>query len=68
MLRQGRRELLANNSWYKKRDPESRTMSPWDRKGGDEEEETRSYIKETSKKMAVPLTSVLFVEQRPGGV
>ena len=42
-------------------------MSPWDRKGGDEEEETRKYMKETKKK-AVPLTLVLFVEQTPRGV
>ena len=46
---------------------ESRAMSTWDRKGGDEEEETRKYQKETKMK-AVPLTSVLFVEQTPGGV
>ena len=44
----------------------TRAISPWDRNGRDEEEETRKYQKETKRK-AVPLTSVLFVEQTPGG-
>ena len=42
-------------------------MSPWDKKGRDEEEETRQIQKETRKK-AAPLTSVLFMEQTLGGI
>ena len=42
-------------------------MSPRDRKGRNDEEETKEKQKETRRK-AAPLTSVLFVEQTSSGV
>ena len=45
---------------------ESKAMSSWDSKGGSEDDS--SEVKKEVRRKAAPLTTVLFVEQTPGGV
>ena len=51
----------------KRTQQESKAMSPWDSKGGGEVDNAEVKKKEAQRK-ATSLTSVLFVEQTPGGM